>query len=247
MRTHDRYSGLIEKAAPGTHAAAWKLIQGIPLSPKSELLDIAAGNGAFAKRLIDAGFDHVSVSELTQRSFPFETQDIFPWDLNTPFSQSTHRRYHLMTAIEIIEHLDSPLDFLKEIHTLLHEDGYLLLTTPNVQNIVSRLKFLFTGELKSFGVQDFIDQRHLHGMTDHQLKIFFDIVGFSVVKQTSAGSFYSPFKKAIIRPLYWFSRILKGHLEEGDVNIYLMKKTQAKSHLKDSASHYHAVATETVR
>jgi SAM-dependent methyltransferase len=244
MLQHSHYKNLVEKAAPGTHRQAWELLRTAHVAKDCQVLDLAAGNGAFASRFVDAGFPHVSVTELAPKPFPFEAQAIYQWDLNENFASLTDQKYDLITAIEIIEHLDSPLHFLRQIHALLHEGGFLLLTTPNVQNIISRFKFLLTGELKSFSPQDFIDQRHIHGITDHQLKIFFDIVGFELISQNSAGSFYGPLKKALLRPLYWFSRLLKGHLAEGDVNIYLVRKSRAKANLGDSLAHYLHVATE---
>jgi len=40
----------------------------------------------------------------------------------------------LITAFDIIEHLDHPMGLIKECHTLLHPDGWLVLTTPNVNS-----------------------------------------------------------------------------------------------------------------
>jgi SAM-dependent methyltransferase len=42
------------------------------------------------------------------------------------------RSFDVITAGEIIEHLDEPGPFLRNMHTHLKEDGILVLTTPNV-------------------------------------------------------------------------------------------------------------------
>ncbi|SMF67256.1 class I SAM-dependent methyltransferase [Pseudobacteriovorax antillogorgiicola] len=245
MLQHSEFNGLKEKAAPGTHQAAWQLVKRHGFSADTSCLDLAAGNGAFTARFVDSGFTDLSVSELHSKDFKLPVRSFFDWDLNQSFSSLVEKRYGLVTAIEIIEHLDSPLHFLREIHNLLDKEGHLLLTTPNVQNVMSRLKFLLKGELKSFSYSDFIDQRHIHGITDHQIKIFFEIVGFEVVHQTSAGSFYSSLKKKFLAPVqFLMSKVLKGYLAPGDVNIYLVRKTSARSQLSNSLDHYMHVANE---
>ena len=237
------YKGLQEKAAPGTHAAAWKLFCNADVSKNESLLDLATGNGAFSYRISDAGYTDISVSELEPKDLPFRPKRQYQWDLNKSFSEETLERYGFINAIEIIEHLDSPLQFLREARSLLNPNGVMLITTPNVQNIMSRLKFLLKGELKSFGYQDFIDQRHINGMTDHQIKIFFEIAGMRVLQQTSAGSFYKPLKKILLSPLAWFAKFLAGPHAQGDVNLYLVQKSEIKAHMASSAEHYGNIAS----
>ena len=60
-----------------------------------------------------------------------------------------------MTATEVIEHLDSPRDFLKQIHAILDDDGWLAISLPNVASWQGRIKFLLKGELWGFGERNY--------------------------------------------------------------------------------------------
>jgi 2-polyprenyl-3-methyl-5-hydroxy-6-metoxy-1,4-benzoquinol methylase len=52
-----------------------------------------------------------------------------------------------VTAWGVIEHMENPLHFLREVHRTLKPGGLFLLSLPNVLHLVSRLQFLFTGVL----------------------------------------------------------------------------------------------------
>jgi 2-polyprenyl-3-methyl-5-hydroxy-6-metoxy-1,4-benzoquinol methylase len=60
------------------------------------------------------------------------------------------RKFGLISSIEIIEHLENPGRLLYHVAKHLDNNGYFLLTTPNIHSISCRLKFLTTGKLASF-------------------------------------------------------------------------------------------------
>ncbi|MFH1978390.1 MAG: methyltransferase domain-containing protein [Candidatus Aenigmatarchaeota archaeon] len=66
----------------------------------------------------------------------------FVWNLNDglPFPSKSIDN---IIACEIIEHMNSPHDFVKEISRVLKKEGNLILTTPNIACLKNRLKLLF--------------------------------------------------------------------------------------------------------
>lgn len=66
----------------------------------------------------------------------------------------------------IIEHLDSPRNFLTECHKLLEDDGWLAISLPNVAFWEGRFKFMLTGELWGFGEKNDRLQRHISPITE---------------------------------------------------------------------------------
>ena len=151
-----------------------------------------------------------------------------PIDLNGDFSKEFDRKFNLIIAVEIIEHLEWPRHFLAEIRSLLNDGGYLLLSTPNVADWSSRLKFLVKGELRDFDEWHYQRNGHISPFTDVQLRILLKEVGFKVVDHTTAGTFFGPLKKAVTAPLRWAFRLLGGKQTTGDVNMYLLSKSDVE-------------------
>ncbi|MDZ4197882.1 MAG: methyltransferase domain-containing protein, partial [Kiritimatiellia bacterium] len=56
------------------------------------------------------------------------------------------RLYDVIIATEVIEHLPSHSAFLSEAARMLKDQGYLILTTPNIHRLQSRLRFALTGQ-----------------------------------------------------------------------------------------------------
>jgi SAM-dependent methyltransferase len=65
-------------------------------------------------------------------------------DLNRPlpFKDET---FDAVNLTEVIEHIENQPQLIREIARVLKADGEVAISTPNVLNIVSRLRFLFTG------------------------------------------------------------------------------------------------------
>ena len=203
------FDGLIERSAPGVSEAAIALLEkhGVRSVP---VLDLASGSGAFLARLQKAGFTDLTAVELDTKKFEFRGLTPFAVNLNQDFAPSFDRSFGLVTATEIIEHLESPRHFLREIHSLLNPDGYLLLSTPNVTNFEGRLKFLLRGELRYFDEAQYRYNHHITPITDTQMRLLLAEVGFQVVESVRSGSFSGVLRKLLF--------------PGGDVNVYLAKK-----------------------
>lgn len=57
----------------------------------------------------------------------------------------------MVTATEVVEHLECYRGVLRDIHRVVKPGGLCLLTTPNVLNLNSRLRFLWFGFWNLFG------------------------------------------------------------------------------------------------
>lgn len=189
------------------------------------MLDLAAGSGALLARLRDSGFHDLSAIELDAPAFGLSGVTPLSIDLNTDFSSALSRQFNLITAVEIMEHLDNPRHFLSEIWKLLEPDGYLLISTPNIGHWMGRLWFLARGELRYFKESDYQSCRHISPITRTHLRLALREVGFRVIDSTTAGSFYGPLKRLITAPVAAAFRILGGPSTSGDTVIYLAQKT----------------------
>jgi SAM-dependent methyltransferase len=134
--------------------------------PGDPAVDLGAGTGALAVRLREMGWD-VSAADMNPSGYgadlPFTSLDF-----NHPhFSEKLgHDRYGLVTSIEVIEHVESPIGFLRNIGRMLKPDGVAVITTPNVDNAPARLRFLVSGKVRM------MDE---HGEPTHISPIFWDL------------------------------------------------------------------------
>ena len=223
-----QFEGLRIRCAPGVHDVAADVIAR-HVSTAGSVLDLAAGTGAFSARLRHKGFTQLSAVELDTKHFGLAGVTPVSADLNSAFSMAFDRRFDLITAIEIIEHLDSPRHFLREIWNLLTPGGYLALSTPNIAHWAGRLRFAASGELRYFRERDYHHQRHISPIADGHMRLMLKEIGFDLVERTTAGSFWGPLKRAVASPISLTARALFGSGSSGDVCLYLMRKTEPDS------------------
>lgn len=50
-----------------------------------------------------------------------------------------------VNLIEVIEHIEHQAQLIREIARVLRKEGVVVISTPNILNVLSRLRFLFTG------------------------------------------------------------------------------------------------------
>jgi cyclopropane fatty-acyl-phospholipid synthase-like methyltransferase len=178
-------------------------------------------------RFRDIGFTELHAVEHNIPRFQLAGINPLVIDLNTEFCQQFDRRFGLVSAIEIIEHLDCPRDFLRRVWALLEEEGYLLLTTPNISSWVGRIYFFLRGEPRWFDETHY-RRGHVSPITDVQMRFMLRENGFDLVDSTSAGSFFGPLKRLVLAPVSLCFRVLFGRRTWGDINVYLAKKSDTK-------------------
>ncbi len=116
---------------------------------RGRAIDLGAGSGAFAVRLRELGFDVLAVDRNARgykAHLPFLELDLNRSD----FAEACGlHSFSLVVAIEVIEHVESPIGFLRNVGKLLTADGLAFITTPNVDNLPARVKFLLRGKIRA--------------------------------------------------------------------------------------------------
>ena len=223
-----QYEGLVARCAPGTHEAVADLLKRHSIA-SGAVLDLGAGSGALLARLRDAGFSDLSAVELDTDAFRLPGVVASAIDLNTDFAAFFSRQFPVVTAIEIMEHLDCPRQFLREIWRLLEPNGHLVLSAPNIAHWMGRVSFLTRGEMRYFKESDYHSCRHISPMNLTHLRLLLNEVGFRMIEVVSAGSFYGPVKRILTAPAAGLFRLLFGQLTSGDTLICLAQKAQPDS------------------
>lgn len=117
-------------------------------SPGLRAPDLGAGTGAMAARLRAKGCEVVAVDR-DSTNFAAELPHVCV-DFHQPGFAVTLGcgSFNLVTAIEVIEHVESPMGFLRDVGRLLAPSGVAVLTTPNVDSLAARCKFLLNGKIR---------------------------------------------------------------------------------------------------
>jgi ubiquinone/menaquinone biosynthesis C-methylase UbiE len=120
------------------------------------ILDIGAGRGYMAKRLgdyiRDKGGDpaHViTACDLYPEYFLYKDISCEKVEFinELPFPKES---FDIVYAIEVIEHLKNPYDFIQELFRVIRPGGEIIITTPNTLNLFSRFSYLLTGFFELF-------------------------------------------------------------------------------------------------
>lgn len=107
------------------------------------ILDAPAGIGWVGDELSRAGADAVYGDINNEKPYFTHT------DLDQPLPYEDHS-FDAVICCEGIEHVYSPWHLMAEFKRVLRPGGIIIVTTPNVQNLLSRVKFLFCGYLYQF-------------------------------------------------------------------------------------------------
>ena len=116
--------------------------------PRGVLLDVPAGEGALAARLIEAGFD-VRCCDLYPEIFRLDGVDVHRGNLDAelPFGDQS---FEYVTCLEGLEHIENPQQAMREFARVLKPGGHLIVSVPNILNIEERLKWLLYGYTSHF-------------------------------------------------------------------------------------------------
>jgi len=142
-----------EMASYGVHEKVLNLID----EKSKYILDLASGKGIMSKRLMDLGYKVTSIDINNQSNYSL---NFLKANLNKDFPLN-NELFDLVVAIEIIEHLENPRHFLREIKRVLKNNGEIIITTPNITHWKARLKFLLTGIHWCFRDIDYFESGHI--------------------------------------------------------------------------------------
>ncbi len=117
----------------------------------SKYLDIGAGRGSLITK-VKASFPvESSACDYTDALMQIPSQTVDIANLNHEPLPYPDASFDVVTATEVIEHLEDFRRVVREIYRVLKPGGVCILSTPNILNLNSRLRFLWFGFWNLFG------------------------------------------------------------------------------------------------
>ena len=156
----------------------------------STILDMGCGQGALSQRLSDLGYKVSSVDK-DEKAYMASNEDFVQLDFDDKnklelFVQSNLGKYDCVIGIEVIEHVEDQYSYALSLAKMCRSGGYVLISTPNVTNRLSRLIFLLTGRMHQFMPAD-LSYGHINPCTSWQLEHILEYAGVTLVKMIPIG------------------------------------------------------------
>ena len=181
-----RYEKLQVIAHGRTHRKVLEIFRQFP--KRGRLLEIPAGEGALAWQLYKMGYE-VTGGDIDPRFFKVPLIECVSLDMNRRFPLENDR-FDFVSCIEGIEHLQDQFEFVRECYRVLKPGGHLVLSTPNILNLASRLKFLCSGfyslvprPINEFSQVPVFD--HINPVAYYQLRYMLHTQGFRISRITT--------------------------------------------------------------
>lgn len=156
--------------------------------PRGRVLDLGCGDGDYARRLQDLGFDVVAGDIDVKR---FRHKDRIPFvacDITREMPFADHH-FDYVLLMEVVEHLRNPYTVLAEINRIIRSTGSLVLSTPNILSLHSRFRYFFEGVYDFFreppldqtqNPKEVIFNLHIAPYRYHELEYLLSATGFKV-------------------------------------------------------------------
>lgn len=203
--------------------------------PRGAVADLGCGDGDYSVALTDMGFK-VTACDLDVKRFKHQGKiDFKVCDVTKPLPFADGSLDYIILA-EVIEHLRNPYQVMAELSRILRPGGKLVLSTPNILNLKSRMRFLFEGCWEFFreptlenstNPNAVIFNLHLIPWRYHELEYMLHDSKFGIDKV--ATSIYDSRGLALLKPLIQFqlkskesSSRKKGGLDYSRMNKVLL-------------------------
>ena len=110
------------------------------------VLDLSCGSGRTAAMLAKLGYQVIATDYGAPPALAGDRR-VGGVDLNAylPFRSAS---FDGVDLVEVIEHIENQPQLIREIARVLKPNGVVLISTPNILNMMSRVRFLFTGFLR---------------------------------------------------------------------------------------------------
>lgn len=222
LKKLEYYEGLLVKADNGLHNQIHNIVEYIFKDKKNiSILDISAGEGALAIRLFNNGFKNICAVDINPKDFKFKNKiDFVELDLNShtavqDFIAANVDKYDLILGIETIEHLENPWSYMKLLKSVSKKNGIIMVTTPNINSIFSKISFILFDRFHQFSESD-LEYFHINPISFFELYTICRILRLKIETVLPGGLY----------PIIWISKSVLFSIIYSVSNIFLYPFTR---------------------
>jgi len=148
--------------------------------PPARMLELGPGPGQFFHSMMEAGYEMYAVdaSNIVIENLKAPPERLKLADLNKGLP-AFGVRFHVIVAAKVLHHITDPGGFLAQLHAALEDNGYLILTVPNIVTLKNRLRFL-VGKFPKLSAS------HKNFMTPHETAELVRQSGYNVLRMLPA-------------------------------------------------------------
>ncbi|MCM8801653.1 MAG: class I SAM-dependent methyltransferase [Candidatus Omnitrophica bacterium] len=177
---------------------------------RGRVLDLGCGERDYSIKLQELGFE-VIAADLDAQRFRYKDKINFRICDATKILPFSDNCFDYVLSTELIEHIKNPYSAIKEIYRVLNKDGKFILSTPNILNLNSRIRYLFEGCYEYFreppldqakNPKEVIYNLHLIPWRYHELEYLLMDSGFKI--ESIYTSHYEEFGWFFLLPLIFF-------------------------------------------
>jgi 2-polyprenyl-3-methyl-5-hydroxy-6-metoxy-1,4-benzoquinol methylase len=159
-----------------------KWLDKLPSKRPKKLLDIGAANGFFISLANQEGFD-ASGLEISSQAVEWATKLQRPVEVGTIETSSFNNQFNFVTALDVLEHIEKPREFLQAVHIALVPEGYLLINVPYVASL--------TAKISGKKWHAFLPPEHWFYFNRKSLRNLLESLGFEVIHQRAMSKSFS--------------------------------------------------------
>lgn len=174
-------------ASPGVIEKIIEELENLNLNhQQKKLLNLGGGTGQVARIFEYLGYSVFNIDlEIKDRDLSAKNIN---FNLNDCRSLPVDTKFDIVLCQEIIEHLENPWKLFRDAKDVLTPNGLLIISTPNINSQISRLRFLLTGYFSWFTPDCFA--YHINPLPHWEIKLIGLKTGFRFLKLLGNGDYF---------------------------------------------------------
>lgn len=178
------YNNIPIQAVGQLHDRVYNAIRSLP--DVTTVLDVACGFGALSQRLIDSGYRVSGIDLMPYESIQCtDLMAYYELNLNHAWSSQVNSKsglFDIVVSLETIEHLENPRLFFREAAACVKRGGHIILSTPNVDSLISKLWFMYRNRFVYFSDWYYKTSGHITPVFEFQVRQICSEQGLSIKK-----------------------------------------------------------------